>query len=200
MRISSARFYASSLVVTALACSGCSGKTAPIDVTPYAIAFEANDAGSVRPFMLFFDVPVTCEDARFLEKGAPPGARFKAVARTSLQEWDVGELIADRYALFDEEGLLSTRVLSKTATDTDGITAIVPWAKVDLLTAPTEAGAAARVRIQGQGSFVLGRVRPIEEDSGGSAMYFGEPETQEISVNGEIDVRLCTTVGTTKRR
>lgn len=169
-----ASFVASTLAL------GCAGETAPLDVRPHAIALVSDQGSGPTAFVLMFDVPVTCDDARFLEKGAPPGARFKAVAST--REWKVGALSPDRAALFDDGGLLANRVLTET------------WGEIDLLTAPTVKGATARLRASGRGTFSIRPRRPFSEDGSESVIYFGEPDTQEFTLSGEIDATLCTDV------
>lgn len=168
----------------------CGGETAPLVLTPYAIAIsEDKKDGGETIQVLLSDVPLTCADAQYLERGVPAGARFKAVL--GMRRWRVGALDASgQAALFDDEGLVSTDASGAEP----GVRQYRPWASFELLTAPRAKGEVARLRGSAEGAFSVYTRRPLYEEYGLTRWSEEEPKRQAFSFSSDMDVTLCSDI------
>ncbi len=172
----------------------CGGETAPLAITPHAIVIsEARKDGSSPTHVLLFDVPVTCADARYLEGGAPEGARFKAIL--GVQKWKLGALDATHQAvLFDAKGIVSTTASGGTSESPSGAKSALAWGSFELLTAPRAKGDMARLRGSANGAFTIYQTRPFSEENASMVLSAAEPDRQEFSFAGDIDLTLCSDI------
>ena len=172
----------------------CGGETAPLAITPHAVVFStARNDGESPTHVLLFDVPVSCSDARCLDKGAPPGARFKAVVDT--RAWKVGTLeLPGRAALFDAQGVVSTSASGGTEEPGRGVARSLSWGTFELLTAPRVKGEVARLRGSASGTFSVYPSRRGSEEYDLTTVSSSEPDRQEFSFARDIDVTLCSDI------
>ena len=167
----------------------CSSESEPLVIAPHAIAIAADPSygGSV---VLLSDVPLSCADAQYLKRGAPSGARFKAIL--PVRAWKAGaiESSADA-ALFDEEGLVSVSAQGRVEEPRPGVTVEQSWGTFTLLDAPRAKGAVARLRTSAQGTFAVTDQRPVLEEYDVYRVTFGELEHRPFSFSGDVDVTIC---------
>ncbi len=176
-----------------LVAAGCSTEPEALVVSPHAIALaDGSSVGGTR--LLVSGVPLSCADAQYLERGAPPGARFKAVLH--LGSWKVGALQPSAHAaLFDDEGLLSVSARGPVEEPEPGVVIERSWGTFELLDAPRAKGAVARLRTSAQGTFTVTDRRPALEEYDAYRLTFGgEPEHRPFSFSGDVDVALCSDI------
>ncbi len=170
------------------------GETAPLVLTPHAIVIsedKKNVGDTIH--VLLSDAPLTCADARYLDRGAPPGARFKAVRR-----WEVGALDSSaNAALIDDEGVVSTYA-SGVEEPEPGVKSYLPWGRFELLTAPRSKGDVARLRGSADGAFFVYGKRPTFEEYNLTLFTIEEPKRQAFSFSSEMDITLCSDIVETK--
>lgn len=172
----------------------CSGETAPLVFTPHAIVHseDKKDGGSTI-HVLLSDVPLTCADARYLDGGAPPGARFKAVL--AMRKWNVGAFNPyAEAALFDDEGLVAAGASGGVVEPKPGVKQILAWGSFELLTAPRAKGQVARLRGSADGTFSVYANRPLAEEYNVMRVSTEEPDEQAFSFSSDIDVTLCSDI------
>lgn len=176
----------------------CSGETAPLVLTPHAIVIsEDKKDGGDTIHVLLSDVPLTCADARYLDRGAPPGARFKAVL--GMRRWKVGALDSSaNAALFDDEGVVSTYASGGVEEPEPGVKSYLPWGRFELLTAPRAKGDVARLRGSADGAFSVYGKRPTSEEYNLTLFTTEEPKRQAFSFSSEMAITLCSDIVETK--
>jgi hypothetical protein len=146
--------------------------------------------------VLLSDAPLSCADARYLDRGAPPGARFKAVL--GMRRWKVGVLDSSAdAALFDDEGVVSTYANGVEKPES-GVKSYVPWGRFELLTAPRAKGDVARLRGEADGAFSVYGNRPTLEEYNLVLFTTEEPKRQAFSFSSDMDVTLCSDIVETK--